>query len=1022
MTTARPTARRRRLLIATAATAALVTTCAAAPVAGAATASDGSSDLYIVQTTGDPVASYAGGVDGLAATKPAKGKKLDSAAPAAKAYKSHLTASHKAVLASAGVAASASVRDYATSFNGFAARLTAAQAADLSKTSGVLRVWKNETVHADAVETPSYLGLDGANGVWATQFGGNANAGAGVIVADIDTGIWPENPAFAALPTPRADDAAIAAKWHGTCQAGTDHPVTCNNKVIGARYYHAAGAVPAGEFASPRDFDGHGSHTASTAAGDFGVPTTIDGKATGIASGMAPAARIAVYKALWEDAASGEASGSTVDLMAAVDDAVADGADVINYSISGSTTYIVDPVELEFMFAAQAGVFVSASAGNSGVDGAGNDTPSQVNHNAPWVTTVAAGTDDRNTSRSVTLGNGQAYKGLGELAGLPSTALVDAANAGLPGASAEAATLCFSDADNDRSNGVTPVLDPAKVAGKIVLCERGTNGRVDKGTAVLAAGGAGIIMYNPGPGSLEADFMGVPSIHVDNVSGAAIKAYADSASSPTATLSPIDPKPAEAPAIADFSSYGPAVAGGGDLLKPDIEAPGVDVIAAVSPANPVNRNNDFFAESGTSMAAPHVAGIAALLKGAHPDWSAMEIKSALMTTATQTTNQGNPITRIGKLATPLNYGSGQVAPAPAFDPGLVYDSSLPDWVAYACGIGQFQLVYSAAYCEPQNYGSIDPSDLNYPSIAIAGLAGSQTVTRTVTDVSPAAGSHAYKVTVKAPTGFKAKVSPESLVLRQGQSASYTVTLTRTTAPLGQWSFGSLTWVENGKGGHSVRSPIAVQPTPLAAPAEAQVNGASGTSAVSLTPGYSGTLTSTVSGLAPATVTDTSLTANATTFAPQVAPWIGRTDVDLTGAQLARFATYDADYPTGTDVDLYVYRLNADGSLGAQVGSSGGGTAQESVTLTNPSGKYAVFAHLYAAPSGSQVVHINGFAVTAGAAGNLTATPASQTVTTAKTATVTLGWSGLAAATRYLGLVTYGDGTSTLGQTIVTALP
>ncbi len=422
--------------------------------------------VYIVMTTQQPLASYTGGVRGIRATKPARGAVFHSRTANARAYKSFLVNRHNAALRRIGVPRSAKQLDYTVAFNGFAAKLTAAQAARLAKTPGVGFVWKNEIRHADTVSTPKFLGLDGPGGAWQTQFGGPADAGRGIIVGDIDTGFWPENPAFASLSS-TPDQATINSKWHGTCVTGNDptpaNDVTCNNKVIGARYYTTDNTINSFEFLSPRDYNGHGSHTASTAAGDHGVPASINGVALGDMSGMAPAARIAVYKALWAKP-DGTASGSTTGLVKAIDDAVNDGVDVINYSISGSTQYIVSPDEIAFLGAADAGVFVSTSAGN---DGPGAST---VAHDSPWEMTVAASTHDRGTRNTVKLGNGTSYPGIGVSdTGVGPAPLVNSPDAAAAGASADAARLCFSKA----TNGGTAALDPAKVAGKIVICYPG---------------------------------------------------------------------------------------------------------------------------------------------------------------------------------------------------------------------------------------------------------------------------------------------------------------------------------------------------------------------------------------------------------------------------------------------------------------------------------------------------------------------------------------------------------------------
>ncbi len=423
------------------------------------------------------------------------------------------------------------------------------------------------------------------------------------------------------------------------------------------------------------------------------------------------------------------------------------------------------------------------------------------------------------------------------------------------------------------------------------------------------------------------------------------------------------------------------------------------------------------------MSSPHIAGIAALVIGKHPDWSPMAIKSALMTTASQTDNKGNPILGPDGVhdATPLNFGSGHVTPAAAFNPGLVYDSGLADWVRYGCGIGQFQLVFVAAVCN--SFGSIDASNLNYPTIAIGDLAGSQTITRTVTNVSTDDAGN-YDVSVQAPAGTTVVVTPTHLVIPPGTSKSFMVKITRTTATLGSYTFGSITWTEN-KGGknsphhHAVRSNIAVRPVAAAAPPEVSGTGTTGSTAIKVQPGYTGTLTATANGLAADTGVDATLTGTNTNFnpaAPAAGPSVLKTTVTVpAGSRLARFATYDADYAGPTDVDMFVYAAGTN----TLRGQSAGGTAEESVTLT-AAGSYDVYVVLFAQPgggTGSYDVHEHTFVVPP-VAGSLSATPASQSVTTAVPATVTASWSGLISGERYLGVIDFGNGTTTIGSTIV----
>ncbi|GAA3449585.1 S8 family serine peptidase [Dactylosporangium matsuzakiense] len=926
--------------------------------------------LYIVQLSGDPAL------------------RTESARAAVRANR-------ESVLRRAGIGRT--VRNYDTVFNGFAAALTAAQRAKVVRTPGVARIWKNERHTADTISTPAFLGLAGADGVWAKQFGDPTRAGEGMIIADIDTGFWPENPSLAGLPEPRPDQAVIDAKWKGTCVAGTGTPqqqVTCNNKVIGARFYDSSGFGGwSGEFRSPRDYDGHGTHTATTAAGDYDVPATINGKPVGSVSGMAPGARIAVYKALWRQE-DGEGSGGTVDLLAAIDDAVADGADVINYSVSGSTRLVVDPVSLAFYNAAAAGVFIAASAGNEGPDA------STVAHNAPWVTTVAASSHDRGAIKSVTLGNGRTYQGIGQGDAVPDAPLVDSVNAGLAGAAADRVELCYPGA-----------LDPAKVKGRIVLCKRGVNPRTDKSIAVRDAGGVGMVLYNPSENSLNADYHVIPTVHVDEVTGAAIKEYVRGAN-PHAALSATTTTVARAPAVAAFSSSGPADAGDGDLIKPDLTAPGVDIVAGVSPAG--HHGNMWDGESGTSMSSPHIAGIAALLLARHPQWSPAALKSAMMTTAGNVDNTGGAIQRGAHPANPFDDGSGQVRPARAFDPGLVYDSGAADWTRYACGIDQMQL--ASDWCPV--VGAIDPSDLNYPSIGIGSLPGDQTVTRTVTNVTDLPS--VYVATVTPPPGTAVEVSPPTMTVPAGGSATFKVTVKRTDATYRQYTFGALTWTDLR--GHAVRSPIAVRPVALTGPGEITGTGAAGHAGIDLVSGYSGIVTAHPYGLAASSEHSQKLIGATAAFvpsAPGLSPAIFSFEFTLPPAvKLARLATYDADVAPGTDLDLYVYQ---DGEL---VGRSDGTTSDEEVPLNGGSGTFQVYVVQFGLPPTltDQVVKAHLFVVGAPLTGNLTVSPKQRPVAPNDALHFDVAWQGLDPAKRYLGLVEFGDGTAARAWTTVAIGP
>ena len=678
-----------------------------------------------------PAVTYTGGVAGIPATKPAEGEKLDRASSAVTSYVGHLNSAHSQALAEVG---GEKLYDYNIAFNGFAAKLTDGQAAAIAKVPGVLSVEADVVYHADTSTTPRYLGLDARNGIWE-KLGGPSpggitwqdGAGENIIIGVIDSGITPESLSFTDREILRNRQGNVVyrqvpigpppAGWAGTCQTGELWTASsCNNKLIGARYFNAGFGGNAGidatrpwEFNSPRDYNGHGTHTAGTSGGNYRVPATGAAAAFGRVSGMAPRARVAMYKALWSTQDSSTASGTGVDLLAAIDTAVADGVDVINYSISGTTNNFLDGAEIAFLNATAAGVFVSASAGNSG-PGA-----STVAHPSPWITTVAAETHDRVGAGSATI-DGVVHAGASAGTGSATGTLVTF------GTPASPARLC-------QLNTLT-----SAAAGKIVFCERGVNARVEKSFEVQRVGGIGMILVNPTANSLNADLHFVPSVHLQNDKYATIEAAALAGKTASITGQILFNQPA--PFMAAFSSRGPLIAGAGDLLKPDIGAPGVDVLAAVAPPGQRGREFDLF--SGTSMSAPHIAGIAALFKQLHPDWSPMAIKSALMTTATDVleTFTGTTASDASALRA-FAQGAGHVQPNPAMTPGLVFDSNINDWLAFLCGATTGVLPSVCSSLSAAGY-SFDRSDMNVPSIAIGDLAGVQTVKRKVTNVDDTA--------------------------------------------------------------------------------------------------------------------------------------------------------------------------------------------------------------------------------------------------------------------------------------------
>ena len=945
-----------------------------------------SNNAYIVQLAEQPVTAYQGGIKGLQATKPNKGQKIDSTAAAVVSYRAHLSARQDALLN--GVGGGRKLHSYGYVFNGFAAELTPAQAQKLAQTPGVLAVTKDEARTRDTSSTPDFLGLSGPHGVWA-QTGAT---GENVIIGIVDGGIWPEHPSF----SDRTGSNGSGKKggklsyqqipgWHGKCTPGEAFNAShCNQKLIGARYYNAGWGGNAGidaqlpwEYNSPRDFGGHGTHTASTAGGNADVATSGPAAAFGSVSGIAPRARIAAYKVCWETGEGG--SCFTTDSVAAIDQAVADGVDVINFSISGSRTNFRDPVEIAFLFAADAGVFVAASAGNSG------PASSTVAHPGPWLTTVAAGTHNRNGVGSATTGDGNTYGGASFATALGATPLVDAANVAAAGANPAEAELCYPGA-----------LDPASVTGKVVLCKRGVIALVDKSSAVAQAGGAGMLLYNDPAGATNtlALFHAVPSVHMAAASGLAIKSYiaAQGASATAQIAQSTIVYDVAAPFTASFSSRGPLQAAAGSLLKPDLIAPGQDILAGVAP--PGNGGKLFDLYSGTSMSSPHVAGLAALFKEKYPNWSPMMIKSALMTTGYDVLDGGTPPAAENNPVLIFRQGAGHVDPAKAMNPGLVFDAGFADWLSFICGV---QPGGGCTGVTPMN-----PSDLNVASIAVGAMPGSQTVKRRVTNVS---GNPAtFTASHTGLPGMSVSISPPSLTLAAGASADFTVTIANVSASLNNYVGGQLRWTD---GTHTARIPMVVRPVLFAAPAEV-------TGSYDVAFGYTGAFTATPRGLVPAVVTADTVADDPTDGACSLAsPNAKLIPVTIpAGTTYARFALFDADVNPGTDIDLCV--ANSAGNI---VGSSGSGTSAEMVSLSNPAaGDYTVVVQGWGV-AGTSPFKLHTWLLDSADAGNMSVTaPASATI--GATGTIGLSFSGLTSGTKYLGSVVYGGAAGLPAPTIV----
>ncbi|XP_050205426.1 subtilisin-like protease SBT1.7 [Mercurialis annua] len=690
------------------------------------------------------------------------------------------------------------VYTYENAIHGFSTRLTSQEAELLMARPGILSVLPELRYELHTTRTPEFLGLDKS-----ADFFPESDSVSSVIVGVLDTGVWPESKSFVDTGM-----GPIPSTWKGKCETGTNFTAgNCNRKLIGARFFAKGYEATLGpvdetkESKSPRDDDGHGTHTASTAAGSVVEGASLLGYATGTARGMATRARVAVYKVCW----MGGCFSS--DILAAMDSAIADGVDVMSMSLGGGMSdYYKDSVATGAFAAMEKGILVSCSAGNAG------PTSYSLSNVAPWITTVGAGTLDRDFPASVSLGNGRNYSGVSLFKGnsLPAKLLpfVYAGNA----SNSTNGNLCMMDS-----------LIPEKVAGKIVLCDRGVNARVQKGAVVKAAGGLGMVLANTAANGEElvADAHLLPATSVGEKFGNEIKKYLNSDPNPTVTIffegTKVGIEPS--PVVAAFSSRGPNSITP-QILKPDIIAPGVNILAgwsgAVGPTGLATdtRRVEFNIISGTSMSCPHVSGLAALLKAVHPEWTPAAIRSALMTTAYVTYKNGQKLQDVatGKDSTPFDHGAGHVDPVSALNPGLVYDLTVDDYLSFLCGLN-----YTAAQitslarkqfsCDSSKKYSLN--DLNYPSFAVnfdsTGGASVVKHTRTLTNVGSAG---TYKATISGQaSGVKISVAPETLRFDQAnEKKSYTVTFTGSKMPMNTNVFARLEWSD---GKHIVSSPIAV---------------------------------------------------------------------------------------------------------------------------------------------------------------------------------------------------------------------
>ncbi|HSG65844.1 MAG TPA: S8 family serine peptidase, partial [Gammaproteobacteria bacterium] len=465
---------------------------------------------------------------------------------------------------------------------------------------------------------------------------------------------------------------------------------SCNNKLLGARYYIdgflTRNELDPGEFISPRDADGHGTHIATTIAGNP-VNASLFGTRVGRIAGIAPRARVAAYKACWLKPGAVRASCSTADLIRAIDDAVADGADIINYSVGNLDAGADAPDALALLNALDAGVLTVVAAGNDGPNAATIGAPA----GSPWVLTVAASTQSGNRfEEAITITSPERLAKRVEMKEASFTPQLRDRE------TLEAELSLVDDGEEFLQGGqpgsirdaCEPLLDGDGLVGRIAVLERGGCTFEIKLARVEDAGAVGAIVYNDSgpPITMNGDVgsVGLPAVMISAADGQELvdELLADTVIEAQLEKGVFLTRNDTGRVLGEFSARGPARPEP-DFVKPDLTAPGVKIFAGHTPSVANGLKGEYYQYlSGTSMSAPETAGVAALLKEANPDWAPAHIKSALTTSALDGVRREDGTTP----ATPFDTGAGHIDPNRAIDPGLVFASGFLDHAAYLCGL------------------------------------------------------------------------------------------------------------------------------------------------------------------------------------------------------------------------------------------------------------------------------------------------------------------------------------------------
>jgi subtilisin family serine protease len=1043
------------------------------PFAQAADLGGETRQLYIIQMEDPPALALHKQTLRRSGVAAEVSERFDPQADDVRRYINQLQAKQNALLLSLNLW-DQQVYSYSYTLNGIAVKLTPTQAQQLRLHKGVNRVWEDKRRPVATSDSPGFLGLLDRDGGLRNDLG---LRGENVIIGVIDSGISPNHPSFADVADPRpkpplcrsdwAEQSILGMwlcrrfdkrgeviyaeptnEWQGICATGPGFTAdNCNNKLIGARFYRDGfeqdSEFDEDEFDSPADADGHGTHIASIAAGNE-VNASIFGAFAGRISGVAPRARIAVYKACWLEPGASRATCSVADLQKAIEDAVADGVDVINYSIGDLNDSLDDPDDLALLAAADAGVVSAVATGNDGPSALTIQSPATT----PWVISVGA------TSR--------AGSRVAEAIRITSPASLakdyESREAGFtPRLTASGPIsgqlVLADDGSSDTPDSVTagtefdacsPLQNSSAVSGNIVLIQRG-GCNFDRKLAIAGQAGArAAVVFSNDMQLIVMDgdptLVNIPAVMIGQADGQLLRDKLLAAETVELTLDKalFVRLVEDGNVMGSFSGRGPSF-GDSDFLKPDLVAPGTAILGAQTP-NVANgyRGEQYQYLSGTSQATPHVAGTAALLKEAHPEWSPAEIKSALMTSSRQ-----DILKEDGRRpADPFDMGAGHIVPNTAVDPGLLYPLDNREYDAYLCTIGLQRITDAECRALAAAGFRQDARDINLPSIAITELVGEVEVTRRV--VNPGAPAQ-FTLETSVPEGIELQVTPETLTLGADESAEFTLRFSATGSGVNEWHYGNIRWVNEN---HQVYSPFVVQPTLFSLTKEIFGSGSSGSVELPVSFGYSGEYAARINGLILPCVLPDQIKDDDQCINTEAATVISETDknyvwqdeppvsvkrflinVPEADDELLRIALYDELTDGAHDLDLYLYYCDeyvlADfcpiSGRSLVASSVEPNTSNEMVEVFNPAaGQWVIDVHAYNT-EGDGPANFRLYSWAFGsdiAAGNLRLGNVPAGATAGTTINMSASWSDLPEGLWLGGVSHSGAGGTRLGLTVV----